>query len=365
METKETVVPPTASNWWSELPHKAWQVVVIVARNLYTWQWTKSLVYWLIISAGTASELAFLVSSLWMSVNANVHPFILTIMSEGNASYLTYLATVCYVSLPIFIVGLATILTVQQVKMWKINKTSIVWSILFGLPAITFLVMDMFTIGAAVANVDFIMPQPFVVIRALSAFTFAFSSFLYNGLGKPGERERLATKDGLLATLRTEMTAALQKLAEEKEQIIAGLLGEKKTLLATFNQEKESLLAKIDVQRDEIESLKSLLTETQKGFTELHRAVNKSEDTALEAYGEECVAWLKGPAKSAKAEEITRYTGIGTAKINNALKRGDLKVTPNNKELILMSSLIQWLRNLASSDRKTDPNIPALRLVND
>lgn len=177
MENKETIVPPTNPNWWERFLHKAWQATIAIGRNLYTWQWTKSLVYWLIISAGTASELAFLVSSLWMSVNANVHPFILTIMSENNANYLTYLATVCYVSLPIFIVGLATIQTVQQVKMWRINKVSIVWSILFGLPAITFLLMDMFTIGAAVANVSFEMPQPFVVVRALSAFIFAFPVF--------------------------------------------------------------------------------------------------------------------------------------------------------------------------------------------
>lgn len=161
------------------------------------------------------------------------------------------------------------------------------------------------------------------------------------------------------------MAAALQKLTEEKEQIIAGLLQEKADIQTRFDQEKESLLAKIDVQKDEIESMKALLLETQKGFSELHQAINKSEDTALEAYGEECIAWLKSGIKSADVKTITQYTGLGTAKINNALKRGELKVTPNNKDLITIASLTSWLKSLVISDRKTDPHMPALRLVNE
>jgi hypothetical protein len=352
-------------------------VIASLARILYSWEWTKALVYWLILSAGTASDLIFLMASFWMSVNANVHELILRYMSEDTATYITYLATTAYVALPIFIVGLAVVQTVGHIKMWKTGGFwSRLWAIVFGIPAVTFLLMDFITISCSVANVSFTMPTFFVILRADSAFIFAFGSLIFFFLGKPQERERLAEKDGLLAGLKADMQASLTalntekdklltELRVEKDRLIATLTSEKASILAFASQEKESLLSTIDAKNDEIESLKSLLTETQKGYAELHRSVNQSEDTALQAYGEKCILWLKSGVKSANVETITQYTGLGTAKINNALKRGDLKVTPNNKELILISSLIQWLRNLSSSDRKTDPNIPALRLVNE
>lgn len=346
-----------------------------VAHNLFTWEWTKALVYWLILSAGTASDLVFLFASLWVSINANVHGFVLTLMSESTAKYLTYLASTAYVALPIFIVGLAVVQTVGHIKMWKIGGFwSRLWAILFGIPAVVFLVMDFITISCSVVNVTFEMPRFFVVLRADSAFVFAFGSLIFFFLGKPQERERLAKKEEEIEALQAEMVASLATLASEKDHFIAALRAEKDTLLDTLTrekasilassaQEKESLLSTIDAKNDEIESLKSLLSETQKGFTELHRAVKRSDDDALQAYGEACISWLNSGVKSADVTTITRYTGLTTAKVNNALKRGDLKVTPNNKDLILVSSLVSWLKSLIVSERKTDVDLLALHAV--
>lgn len=338
-------------SWWSNTKKK----IASLAHNLYAWEWTKALVYWLIFSAGTASDLVFLMASFWMSVNANVHGLILHYMSEDTATYITYLATTAYVALPIFIVALAVVQTVNHIKMWRTGGFwSKIWAIIFGIPALTFFVMDFVTISCSVANVNFTMPMFFVIMRADSAFIFAFGSLIFFFLGKPQERERLEEKDGLINGLRAEIAG-----------ITAAFSREKNSLQASFSQEKDSLLAKIDVQKDEIESLKDLLTKTQKGFSELHQAMNKSEDAALEPFGEECINWLKSGVKSANVETITRYTGLSTAKINNALKRGELRKAPNSKDdvLILISSLIPWLKGLVS-ERKTDVNIPALRLVN-
>lgn len=339
-----------------------------IAHNLYTWQWTKGLVYWLILSAGTASDLVFLFASLWMSVNANVHDFVLTLMSEDTATYLTYLATTAYVALPIFIVGIAVVQTIGHIKMWKTGGFwSRVWAITFGIPAVTFFIMDFVTISCSVANIGFTMPMFFVIMRADSAFIFAFGSLIFFFLGKPQERERLAKKDETILLLQAEKERELTDLGAEKDRIIARLQAEKLTFLGETAREKESLLAKIDVQRDEIESLKSMLAETQRGFTELHNAVKKSDDDTLQAYGDACINWLNSGVKSANIETITRYTGLTTAKVNNAFKRGELRKAPNSKDdnpLILTSSLIPWLKSLAVSDRKTDVNIPVLQLVN-
>jgi hypothetical protein len=313
--------------------------------SLYTWNWTKGLVYWLILSAGTASDLIFLVASLWMSVNANVHVFILQFVTEKQAENITSLATTAYVALPIFIVGLAVVETVNHLKMWNSGGFwPRLWTVIYGIPAVTFLVMDFVTISCSVVNVTFEMPAFFVVLRADSAFIFAFGSLIYFFLGKPQEKERLAAKDNTIAGLRAEMAAALAMLKQEKDDLLATFTQEKTTLLADFNnertailsktgQEKDSLLAKIDVQSDEIESLKSMLTETQRGYTELHKAVNRSEEDALQGYGEVCVSWLKSGIKSADVPTIIHYTGLSTAKINNAFKRGELRKAPNDLDL--------------------------------
>lgn len=338
-----------------------------LGHSLFTWEWTKALVYWLILSAGTASDLVFLMASFWMSVNANVHGFVLTLMNEDAAKYLTYLATTAYVALPIFIVGLAVVQTVGHIKMWNTGGLwSKIWTVIFGIPAVTFFVMDFVTISCSVVNVTFTMPQFFVILRADSAFVFAFGSLIYFFLGKPQERDRLAEKDGKIEDLQAEMVTSLATLRAEKDRLLADMQAEKDRFMASAKQEKESLLSTIDAKNDEIESLKSLLTETQKGFSELHRAMNKTEEDALQAYGDGCIQWLKSGIKSANVETITRFTGLSTAKVNNALRRGTLKTTPNNKDLILISSLTPWLRSIAvdfGSDRKTE-DIPALKLVN-
>jgi hypothetical protein len=350
----------------------------IVGHYLFTWEWTKALVYWLILSAGTASDLFFLFASLWMSINANVHDFVLTLMSEETAKYVTYLATTAYVALPIFIVGLAVVQAVGHIKMWKIGGFwSRFWAILFGIPAVIFLVMDFITISCSVASVTFEMPMFFVILRADSAFIFAFGSLIFFFLGKPQERERLAKKDTRIDELQAEMASSLATLATEKDnfiaalraekdKLIADLTKEKTSMLASAAQEKESLLSTIDAKNDEIESLKSLLSQTQKGFLELNKAVNQSEETALQAYGEECINWLNSGVKSANVLDIARYTGLTTTKIKNAFKRGELRKAPNSKDdnpLILVSSLVPWLKSLTVSDRKTDVDLPALHIV--
>ncbi|MGH2478119.1 MAG: helix-turn-helix domain-containing protein, partial [Ktedonobacteraceae bacterium] len=164
-------------------------------------------------------------------------------------------------------------------------------------------------------------------------------------------------------SITSEKDRLLTVLRDEKDRIIGQLGNEKNSILAKTGQEKESLLSTLDAKNDEIEALKSVLAQTQRGFSELHKAMNKSEDEALEAYGEDCISWLRSGIKSASPEEIARYTGVSTRRLNNALASGKLKRPANNrgdKVLILVSSLIEWLQqNAPVTERQTD-KIPAL-----
>src|ERR1700676_1027048 len=171
--------------------------------SLKTWEWTKRLVYWTVISAGTMSEWVFLVASLWVSINANVHSFVLLLIPDGVTRHITELATAAYVALPECIVGLACVVTISHIRMIMYNHRdyrSIIWAVLYGMPTLVFLVLSVFTLGNAVASVDFRMPVVFVVIRAIAGYWFAFTSLLYMQLGTPQERDRLQEKDDKIAS---------------------------------------------------------------------------------------------------------------------------------------------------------------------
>jgi len=310
-----------------------------VGDSILHWKWTKALLYWLIISAGTMSELAFLVASLWMSVSASVHPLVLSVIgywtggndqaSEQIAIHISEMATTTYVALPECILALAFITTLGHLRTWllydKRDLAALIWTVLYGAPTLVFLILSMITLGCSVVSVTFTLPGPLLVIRALAGFIYAFASLLYWRLGGEQEVDRLRKKD----------------------ELINGLIAANKELTDQLEEEKA-----------EVARLNQLLTESKNAQKRLIEEVNKSADTALEAYGEHCLNWLRSGIKTATADEINQFTGHSKRKIGNAITSGNLQVSPRNKELILISSLIEWLKNnpapAFNADRQTE-----------
>lgn len=280
--------------------------------SIITWSWTKRLLYWVIISAGTMSDLAFLCASLWVSINANIHKALLIVMPESMTVNLTALATLAYVALPECIVWLAVITVISHIRLIPFSKAEIVWSVLFGLPTVTFVVLSFVTLGGAVADVHFEMPVFFVVIRALSAFTYASVSFLYARLGAPQMADKLKQRDNEIKSLG-----------------------------------------------EDIEKLKAELATAKRQQAAAEKIVIKSSESTLEGYSEECRTWLSSGVKSASVDDVMRFTGHSRRKINNAMEAGKLRSPGRNKDLILLSSLAEWLEQTpaptASKDQDTGP----------
>lgn len=325
--------------------------------SIITWEWTKRLLHWAIISAGTMSELAFLVASLWMSINASVHKFVLLFVNEQMTEHISELATTAYVALPELILALAVVTTLGHVRLWlydRKNYTALIWAVLYGLPTLVFLVLSLVTVGCSVASITFQMPGPLVVIRALAGYMFAFTSLLYTQLGKPQERDRLAKKD-----------AALAALAQEKDAKIAEMEKNNAAKIAELNAETARLNKIISEQKAVIEEQKTALTESKNIQNELIKAAYKTTETALEAYGDECMNWLKSGVKTVSVEDITRYTGHSKRKIEGLINKGILPVSTRNKDLILVNPLVEWLKITPPASGKKDPETaPLLHVVN-
>lgn len=327
-----------------------------VLRSLITWSWTKRLLNWIILSAGTGAELAFLIASVWMSINANAHAFVLNFLAQSQTDNLSSLATIMYVALPECIVFLAVQTTLSHFFLVMHHRkdadkelffAELAWTILYGMPAILFVVLSVLTLSLSVLSKNVTLPDWAVVLRALGGYEYAFVAFLYVGNGAPKLKREMAKRDNLIADLRQENENNLQKLAQEKDAIIADL------------QKDVSYL------KDHTANQKMLLDQLKKSEQELLNEVNKSSELALEAYGEECINWLHSGVKSVSLEDITRFTGHSKRKIDNALTAGKLRYPPRNKDrnLVLIDSLIDWLKETPPSDRnsKTGEH-PALRL---
>ena len=233
------------------------------------------------------------------------------------------------------------------------------WSILYGLPTGVFLVLSLITLGNAVVSVDFTMPPSLVVTRALAGYMFAFTSLLYTQLGVPQEKDRMIQKDAEIAVLQKRSEAELADFIRGSDLKIASLTHETNLKITGLAEENRRLAAVIENQTSDLERQK-------KQQSELENALNESNKSALDAYSDECINWLMSGAKTVIVEEITRFTGHSKRRLNNAIEGGKIQVSPRNKSLILVSSLIEWLEQNPPMTARTEQETgPMLRIVNE
>ncbi len=326
-------------------------------RNLITWTWVKVLLHWLIISAGTVSECAFLIASLWMSINASVHALVLLFIDDTMSQRLTEFATAAYVALPELILGLAFVTTIGHVRLFLYSNRKdyrpLIWAALYGIPTVIFLLLSLVTLGCSVMSVNFRLPEPLVVVRALAGYMYAFTSLLYTQLGVPQEKDRLQEKDSLLSQLR-----------QEKDGFIAELQRKADAIGELWNRERAGLESTIQQLKAELEEQKTLLAESKNTQSELLKAINKSSESALQGYSAECMNWLKSGVKTVSVDDINRYTGHSKRKVQNAITAGNLQTSPRNKELILVSSLAQWLAKTPAPESKDEQDTDAMAILN-
>jgi hypothetical protein len=313
-----------------------------VGASLITWQWAKQLLSWLIISAGTMSECAFVLASLWICINASVHSFVLMVLSQQETQVLVDLAATAYVGLPELILPLAVVTTLGHVRRAFYDKsdyTAYIWAFLFAVPTALFLTLSVCTLGFSIANAAFQLPMPLIIARGVAGYWYALTSLLYVQLGKPQEVDRLQAvrneKDFEIVQLRNELQARIDQLQRENGDL-----------------------------RKELDTNRALLHDTIMRNAELQNTVNKSSEAALDAYSEECKTWLRSGIKTATVDEISRYTGHSKRKISNAIERGNLAVSPRNRDLVLINgpsnSLLRWLE---MNPPKVD-DAPRFRVVN-
>jgi hypothetical protein len=328
---------------------------------IVTWQWVKHLLSWLILSAGTISECAFILASLWVCINASVHSFVLLFMSEQATQSLTSLAATAYVGLPELILPLAIVTTLAHWRTWTYNRSDYapaLWCALFGLPTLVFLAISGTTLAFSLANHGFLLPSPLVVVRGIAGYWYALASLLYVQVGKKQETDRLKEKDRLYLQLKNEKDFELAQLRTESEATLAEVRENMQRKITELQKEKERISA-------ELANQKELLREALTRNSALQNVLDKSAEGALAAYPEEVIRWLKSDEKSFFIDEVARITGHSKRRLLAAIDHGKLQVTSRAKDRILKSSLIGWLKNNPPKQEADTDGQPALHLVNE
>jgi hypothetical protein len=313
-------------------------------RYLLSWLWVKQFLYWAIISAGTISECAFLIASIWMSINSSVHPFVLTMMSEKQSIQLSYIATTIYTALPELILSLALVTAINHCRNIRRGKTywyTWVWAILFGLPTIVFLFISIMTVACSVLKVNYIMPDWGIVSRALAGFSFAIVYLLYERIGKPCFASERKALEQTIADLRVEIEQTTSRFENALQTTNTNF----KTAMQSKQSEFEYRFNTVVKQsKDRIENLTLLLeTQTQQA-NRLAEHASSLELRGIEDYPKVMIEWLEKGVKTVSIGEIESVTGHSRQRINGAIKSGRLQKDNRNKDRIRVSSVIEWLK---------------------
>src|SRR5205807_905609 len=295
-------------------------------RYLLSWLWVKQFLYWLFVSAGTVSECAFLVASIWMSVNSSVHPMILHMMTEDQSVNLSYVASTIFTAIPEMILGLALLKTIEHCKNIRYKKEhwyTCVWPVLFGLPTLVFLFISVLTVACSVLKVNYVMPDWGIVARALSGYLFVIVSFLYERIGEP-----------CYASERKGLEANIADLNQQIENLKASFAQQ---LLQITQQTKVTL----DEKQTEIERFQNLLKSQNDQVLKLAEKASSLELRGLENYPKVISEWIDRGVKTVSIEEAIAITGHSKRRISNAKS---LQRHSRNKDLIMVSSLVEWLK---------------------
>lgn len=356
-----------------------------LTHSIIDWTWTKALLYWIVLSAGTMSEFAFLIASLWMTLNASIHDFILVFIPEQMTEHLSDIAKAAYVGLPECILALAITTTIGHVRTWHYNRNgwALAWSILYGIPTVIFLGMSLWTIGCSVLKVNYTLPDWMVVTRALAGYSYGVTALLYWFIGKPQEKDRLQEKDDLIDQLKEKHVLFVAQLRQEKDAIITQLQKQIADITIQFQQEKATSLATLGNDKDMViyrlqqatnshqetirllneklgiahQKIENVEQEKQQLLLDIQRKGPQETTASLEGKPEEIIEWLRSTGRpTIDLSEVSLRTNLSKRKLNYAAKHGGIRHT-KNEEIVFIDSLIPWLCqefSIPNPERNTD-----------
>ncbi len=324
---------------------------------ILSWKWLVKGTRYLIVSGGIIAESAFLIATLYVTLVVMAHQLLVWMLwfnpnPDKTISILNQVAVLIFSWIPELIVSAAIKTSIDHWKMARAtkNKWARFWAIAYTVPTAIFLIMTIVTILSFV-DLQQVNAESYKVtglnlnMRVLFGWIYGVIGMLYDSVGQRGYAETVAD------------------LQTQNEALVKGHRDQVAQLEQEWRARSQTLQTKVEELSGDLGKANQLLHDHKSTNKRLIEEMQKTDDAALQAYGDECLRWLKSGIKTALVGEITRFTGISKRKITNAITSGDLQVSSRNKELVMVSSLLQWLKNTPPPAGKTEP--PELHIVNE
>ena len=285
---------------------------------------------WLREVGGNIAEAAFMLATIYVSINFVAHQLILWIIPSANVRIgVDELCSIAFTILPelILIISLAEVW--KHVRMIRRGggKPSFAWMIAYGIPVFFFLVMSVFTLGTAVVtgpNIDTVsLPSWVLIARAMAGFSYCIIQALY----KKGD-----DYGSLFDQLKDECKAALNAVHSVEQRLCQ--------MEQDHQQHIRLLSEKLAIAHEQIEIASQ---EKQQLLVSMQQQKAQNITASLEGKPIEIVEWLRSIGRTTiDITEVNAKTNISKRKLDSAVKRGAIRPT-KNKEIVFVDSLITWI----------------------
>lgn len=310
---------------------KAWQYI-------FNGHFVVSFVRWMTLTGGNVAESAFLLATLWVTINSVAHPLLLHILPTTTIEVINYLAITAFSIVPelIIIPLIITCYSHWSLVIRRNIRSAWLWAGLYTVPAVVFLIVTVITIASFVSakgTVDIQLDGVQLVIRCLSGWWFSTVNMLFAQSGKQQYADMLDEKDKKLSEI-TESFAA------EKSQMNDDFAKHQNAMEESFNKQKADMEALIERLKGDLGTVTVRLEEQSNQARRLAQRAESLERNGLEDYPRVVSEWIDKDVKTATIDQIVEVTGHQKRK----LIRAPFQRSNRNKDLILISSVIDWLK---------------------
>jgi len=200
-----------------------------------------SFVRWLVTTGGTIAESAFLLATLWVTVNNVAHLIVSWVLPENVIQILNQVSVIAFSVLPELIIFAAIKITFDHWQLYyrSREKMALAWAIAYTPFTITFAVMTVLVLSSfvsvqATSNVSPQATGAMLVIRCLAGWGYGVVQMLFASLGKQGyagtfeklnsiirsRNSTLAERDSTIAGLQESVTLLEEKANAQEREIV-------------------------------------------------------------------------------------------------------------------------------------------------
>lgn len=193
---------------------------------LLSGQWIVDLVRNLVKTAGNMAESAFLLATIYVTINNVAHMLVTWIFPPGYVAVANQVSVIAFSVLPELIVASAILTTYDHWSVYAQTKRrdALVWSIAYTLPTTVFAVMTIITLSTFVdvqstANISPTATGWMLVTRCLAGWTYALAQMIYSQRGKVGYSSHVKKLKGDSDVLKGELSLAKREVDLLKKKL--------------------------------------------------------------------------------------------------------------------------------------------------